>query len=694
MPFLIYNIPFENFENQELTIQIQNLDTYEGPGGDTGGGTLQGSENVCILESIDNDSDKTKAIKSRRLRFGFNSTAEFDASTFSDGSDTTFFTALKRGFADSFHGFISLDDISEAFQPKPNPVQMIASDGLGFLKNVELKTVADELPLGKYTIMEYIVMCLTGTGLDMTINVVMNLFEEDTDPLTEHSWNLVFLDALTFEKDIDEREDRYTVLNKILDAFGCFITQDYEGWWIVRWDEYDAITADRTTLRVARFGADGSFIQYEDVVMDKIIVADYEPEYEGHYLSQDTAVRRFQRKAKRTDIIYKYDLPHELICNIDFTRGILVNDFDPTPLKVFEIDCWELRRGFGATLTTPNCAANIWRTYDANGYEDERYAAISMPSSDAAPQNYIRSEGVPIEEKDKFDFGFDYSAQTDNGVDGPATLHLCAIILEGDDGSYWVLDDDQPSAEPNPVWKLTNVDFSTNADYIDWFFSATSGAEDYTEWQSASVSAPPAPVTGKVYIHLFAANQLASSIDNFIMRYNNLSFSYYAFIDGTYKKYAGHKYSVSRDVDARVIEKQIYLDSVKPLFKGTMFKEQSSPSAWIRTENWDDYVTPTAVGANRLGKHLVFAWWNQFRTTRTVIESDIQGIRTDLQGGVPAMQYRYEIHHGDESDKYFMKVSYSMDFRTCGWAGVFIENSSGDGDRIYTDTFAFKYITE
>lgn len=689
MDFIIYNIDFKNFEAQDLTVQIQDRDTLEDPPGDTVEIDLQGSENVCVLESLDNDSDKTKAIKSRRLRFGFNSNATYDVGTFSDGSDTRFLVALKRTFADSFQGFISLDDITEAFQPKPNPVALIAGDGLGFLKNQELKTIADELPLGKFTIMDYIVMCLTKTGLNMTINVIMNLFEEDTDPLTEHSWNLVYLDALTFEKDIDEREDCYTVLNKILDAFGCFITQDYEGWWIVRWDEYDAITADRTTLRVARFGANGAFVQYEDVVMDKIIVADYEPEHEGHYLSQDTATRRFQRMAKIVDHIFKYELPRDLPCNKDLTRGDFIIQVGQT--KKYELDCWDLRRGFGSGAVAPTITAQIHVVYDINDYEDERYMVLSMPLVTTAPINYVRTQGIYIETKDKFDWSFDYSATTDNNTAGSTTITIGAIILEGDDGSYWVLGDNA-GTEPGE-WLLTNADFNVNTDIYQWIFDAS--LIDLTEWNTFSIESPPAPVGGLVYLHLFCANQTGGASDDFDIRYQNINFTYHGFIDGTYKTFDGQRHRVSQNEDARVIEKEIFIsDSPKRIFKGAMFKEQSSPSAWVLTGLWDDHVTPTAVGVERLGKHLVFSWWNQFRKTRTVIDSDIQGIKTDLQGGVPAMQYRYEIHHGDESAKYFVLNSYSMDFRTCGWAGVFIENSSGDGDRIYTDTHEFKYLTE
>src|SRR5687767_2081235 len=103
MAFILYNIDINNFEEQDLTVQIQDRDTLEDPPGDTEEIDLEGSgEDVppCILESIDANDDKTRAIKSRRLIIGFNSTPEYDVTTFSDGSDTRFLVALKRNFAE------------------------------------------------------------------------------------------------------------------------------------------------------------------------------------------------------------------------------------------------------------------------------------------------------------------------------------------------------------------------------------------------------------------------------------------------------------------------------------------------------------------------------------------------------------------------------------------------------------------
>ena len=50
---------------------------------------------------------------------------------------------------------------------------------------------------------------------------------------------------------------------------------------------------------------------------------------------------------------------------------------------------------------------------------------------------------------------------------------------------------------------------------------------------------------------------------------------------------------------------------------------------------------------------------------------------------------------GDQEDKYFMLTSIpEMNFRTCGWRGLFVETSDSEGDRIYDDTYTFKYVYE
>lgn len=705
MSFLNYYIRFENFigEGEDVEIQIQDLATLDDPPGPTVEIELEGKDIAVLMDSVTNEDNKTEAIKGRRLTFGFNS-GEYDVDgvdtvvdvgTFSDGDDGRFRVRLGTGtgpLAVPFLGNLVLDDNSEAFQPRPNAVQLRAGEGFGNLKEIEFKD-GDQIAIGHYAIIDYFVMILDRLVTGQDIHVVFNLYETDTDPEASHAFSDTYINALTFETDVDKREDCFTVLTKICEALGCFITNDNDGWWIIRWDEYDAIGTSILTHRVANFTNAGVLQNYTLENLTKRIASDQDVLYEGYYMSFDSAQRRYQRKAKSVTHEYKYEQPKEVPCNSGFTRGQV--DDDVLPLKTYVPSCWTLKRGWGVNETTPNSDMRIWVRYDANDNEDERYLVFTPQAASGGEFNYGVSEGIDIHEKDKFEFSVDYSADSDNAINGPASIGIAAVVLYGDDSTVWILGDNISALGDVqvPEWKLTNADLSVNFDYYQWFFDASSGAEDYTEFRTYSIDAPPAPVDGQVKIHLFAANQLGSGIDDFAIRYNNLQYTYIPLVGGTYQRVNGQRQQVTGDNDSRKeIVHQMYLgDSPKKLFKGALKKFDGTN--YVLTETWNDFLTATYFTDVQLGKFIVFQWWNQFRKTRTVIETDVQGLNSGEATGIPGLIHRWAIQHEGQETKWFMLTSFrAMDFYKCGWQGVFVETSDLDGDRNYDDTYLFSYI--
>lgn len=692
MDFIIYYITFKNFEENEVEIQLQDLSTLENPPGDTVNVNLEGSDEPglapVLMDSI-GDEDKTQAIRGKRMRLGFNSDEDYDVETFSNGSDTRFLVRLLTGgVALPFLGSMVIDDNSEAFQPKPNPVQLAAGSGLGLIKSKEL-TDNGELPLGHYSIIDYLVMCLGDLIPGQQMHIVFNLFEVDTDPDTSHAFIDTFLDALTFEKDVDSRESRDTVLNKILDWAGCFITYDHDGWWIIRWEEYDG-EDPVVTLRVATFDAsDGSFQGYSTVDVDKTIAADYSAEYEGYRLSMDTAQKRFQRKAKSVRHFYNFEQPKEVPCNGKFTRGTPIDTV--LPLLTYEVECWTMKKGRPGAYDTVGSDAYIGVRFDDNGYETERFVEITpepVHNNASDHQTYLESSPIPIMEGDKFDIRIDWRL-TANAAAGN-NYNLMRIMLHGDDNSYWLLGNETipDSSTPLKWWNTSGWTVNMAAGGTDVDFTVI----EETEWQNLSYEAPAVPVSGNLYIWLNQINQTNISGDDRFINYSEIDFKYRPLINGTYKTSLGQEVKVSDDSDCVEMEKQMFIsDSPRPLFKGAMKKFNGT--SYVLTETWNYYNDTDIIPNDRMSKHIVFQWWNQFRKRRTIIESDLQGLNSDQEFGIPGLIHRWKIKHENQGDKYFMLTSFkNMNFRTCGWNGVFVEMSSGDGDRSYDDEFNFRYI--
>jgi hypothetical protein len=686
---MAHTIQYKNFEGKNASISI---DDNEFP---SAGTPITGSENPCVLSSL-GDDDKTVSIKGKKMVIEFLSDEFTDVADFSNGYDGRFSVESSIEYVLStsdiiLRGSLLIDDNSEAFQPKPNVVTLTATDGLGILKEIEL-TDGGALPIGHYSIMQYIIMCLSDLPNQLDIHVAMNIFEEDSDDTASHTFADIFLDALTFEKDVDSREDKYTVLTKILDAFGCFISYENTGWCIVRWDEWDKLGGAVTELRFAKYDFNGTFLSYVMINVDKIIAHDQDALYEGYFLSQDNAIRRFQRKAKMVKHIYNFQQAKEVPCNSNFTRGDVIDDV--LPLKTFELDCWEKTRVIRTTNvedTTTSFDAFIQRRYDTLGNESERVLVLTPQTQNTTYWEGVNSQPFPVSDGDKFDFSLRWRLESDIAGGGTLQLVLFDIIVLGNDSSKWILGNTLPNGEGTWLWS----DSSIVSSLVTWVAAFVPDDEDEEEFSTVSIDhddIPPIPVEGDMVIRLHAINQNVSALDNGAVNYQDLTFTYVPFINGSYDTVNGQQVTVnSGGTVNKIIEHEMFIsDSPKRLFKGALKKFDGTN--YILTETWTDSIN-TTLSANAFAWFIVFQWWNQFRKTRTVIETDVQGIKSDTEGGRPGLIHRYKIIHGDQEDKYFMMTRLGMlNIMTCGWQGVFVETSDSEGDRNYDDTFEFKFI--
>lgn len=135
-----------------------------------------------------------------------------------------------------WEGFVSPELYSEPDIAPPYDVQIIATDGLGELKNYRFEAA------GRKTVMEHVKSLLSHTGLDITVDVVSSL---------QYDSQGGFMNAVV-SLDHMKGESCYDVLKALLESFHASITLQ-DGMWKV-WRETDLATLSGQ-VEVAEFGS-------------------------------------------------------------------------------------------------------------------------------------------------------------------------------------------------------------------------------------------------------------------------------------------------------------------------------------------------------------------------------------------------------------------------------------------------------
>ena len=524
---------------------------------------LEMADSPVVFQTVDNSEDKFTTIKSKSCTIRVFTNDDVNAMTFSNGGDNQYKVevAINDETAVIFSGWLSISDLGQTFQPDPNVLVLTATDGLGFLRDLPLSDDDGRYLTGPHPLIKLMSWCLKKTGLSLDIWVQMNLIENHAtyDVPSNHFYNYVYTDAKTFEAEINQAEDCFSVLQKILGEF-CELSQDKNRWFIKSIDE-----AGYSEFRICRFDYNGEVIDYQTKTYQKLIG----PTDTMAFMNDDARLS-LQRPYKTVTQTYNYDYPAEIIGNIGFDRGDLLDDTNPLD-KTFIFDNWTVIQGVPGYYAAPSSSATIHRIYNADDYEIERYVVITpkpWTGMSLNLQTYARSEAFYIHEKDKFYASVDWRLPNNIGTGG-ANYNIMQVVLHGDDGSWWLLGVPTIGSTEYAWYNTSNWTTNTGKGLIsvDWDI-------DLTEWQNVSWDAPPCPTSGNLYVWLYQFNQTLDSADDVDIWYSNLSFDYVPYVNGSYQKYSGQAHTSEQTVDNKATrENQVYVsDAPKRAMKGCMIK--------------------------------------------------------------------------------------------------------------------------
>jgi hypothetical protein len=680
-----YILKIDNFEEKRIVCEIFDGLTYQDEPIDTQFVELTGAEKPLVLSTIDNDEDKFTPIKAHQLQINFLSTPNVNLNHFIDGPDNRWYVKLWFDPYEYsiFEGFVSLSDIQEDFLCEPNVVTLTAYDGIGLLKDIPLTDYNGVNPKGKYSLIKYLSFALHKTDLDLPINIAHSLWSDNMNIVggIDLGWHYTYLDAKTFEDEIGTSVDCYEALEKILGQ-DSFLTQYRGEWWIVRVEEMDG-----RGLKVHRFSWNGDFIS---VTGRTAYERDIFSNGDAFFANESTYVT-CERPLKSVKETYNYEYPKEIIDNINFERGAVNYVLTPPANHVFfHIDDWQVVRPFGQPVTS---SAYYARKYE-DGYEKEGYAVVTPQSVYASPYDYLRCNPVDLQYKDKVKISVDFRFDRNLTGIGGMTQYIFFIYLVAN-GKYYYLSQDVTGDFTKIYWHPSNTE---NVRLIGQRWD--SQQLDERDWQSISVTAPPLPEDGLLYVGLM--NGKTNTNFNGSIHYKNLQVEIEEYINGSYAKYDGHYFKTSQTGGYNAVkEEEVSLnDSPRKLFKGALYAKQiltlggHEIISYHLSTKWVDRSNSVFSEWKPYGWWQAFSVWNQYKRTMRLFDAQVQGCYgADLFGLMHLFNLKDTSPHTNK--KKFMLLHYELDLRKCEWSGVMAEMIDTDKPKTYSETdnnLEFKYV--
>ena len=541
------------------------------------------ADNPVTIRVVDNNEDKFTPVRSKSCEIRLHTNPNINIITFGSGGDNQYKVQICMNYTSNviFEGWLSISDLRQDFQPDPNVLVLTATDGLGFLKDLPLTDYNGNRFSGPHRLADYIAGCLAKTGLDKTLIAEMNVKEstQSTDYLG-HMYNTIYLDARTFMSSIDQFNDCFTVLEKILGEY-CELSQQKDEWYIRAIDEFDA----QSSIQI-RFNADGTIAnQLPEVEYNKLIGSDMNL-YQMGFMNDDTQVS-LQRPYKFVRHEYQFEQPQELPCNSNFERGDFIEDlpdevinFETYTQKKYKLDCWDLLKGSPPTFNQLS-SGDLWikRLFEGFNREAFRYVVVNWPTN--PPEALVvKSEGIDVAFGDRFTLSWDFAFGQNLGL-GTGNLFVASILLEGNDGTYWFLDDPSGVATTSLTfpanqdlqmqWYLSNANWSTNYKLLQ--INENFGIYTNTEFRTITIeNVQEIPVDGKLYIIFHWGNDVSFASND--LRLNNLRFEYIGQINGAYGAFTGLENKIEQSGDYKASrDEQVYIsDGPKLAFKGCLQK--------------------------------------------------------------------------------------------------------------------------
>lgn len=642
---------------------------------------LKGLAGTIILSSPFSDDSKVKTgIISKQLQFGYlydNITAipiDFFVNNAVPFEDDYWVVTLTRNneTLPFFKGFLSQENNRMPFMDRQQPVILIATDGLSTLKNKDFINEAEEsfngpiceTAIGKrYTPLFYLIQALgklnLGLNLQCDSNVTHTLMTGRGTDVTYDPLDHILIDSRVFGEG-EGIKSCYDAINILCQTWRCRLYQENGLWYLESlpdrifagyrsYSEYEigAVVDDVFTYtQVGNGSVEYVICEVANSLNIKLVEAD--------------AMRYLQTPRGEVKFTFNYKFPTELVNNMKMTQSETpyVGDIGFTPTGgAYEIDCWQYQRNTLAAPLTPTNHGVRYQDFDEFGNVTDDIFYLSNNVDDNELTWFRTALKTYVDARQRLTVTIDISSRTDNTPPGNNLVKAMYILLYGDDGSYWNVNNEG-------AWYLSNASWSVNLKGIDAVYNDA----NMKEWLNVGVTTEPIPVAGSIELVFVQLQDPDGGGSNTLpTRFRNLAISYEIGKKGDYNK-AGVG-SIGSQSEEVVISDCQYRSVIGGLYKYWFSVDQNE----LYYPQWSFYgIFVTKRRFTELMAKVVYSFQKRIYNK---VEGSLKGYmflgdNGNFQAGFLP---RYIFKEHNDKMEYMMTGAYSLDLTTGKWRAVFVE---------------------
>jgi hypothetical protein len=658
-----YRIEFDTIKERSIKVDIEE----DGFGGNITE-LIASGETPLEIDYPNGEFDKMNGIRESKVRIKVLST-NVDTSDFLITSDTQYKVKIYVNNTVEWVGWLDNDYITEEFLDTPVTIQLSASDGLSLAKSIDISDLSNNQLWGLYRVKDFIAYALDKTGLGLDFYSFINMFPSGfaRTTLDNDAFYYSYITSHTFLRGPREFDDAYTVLSKIMQAFGCTLFQARGAWYIIQTNDRIANDLDGNRRNASGVYQENHLNQNFsiDIGLDKVTK-----------LINADALTSWEREFKETIIKYSFKMPPIFFRNWDLidgtfssplsgnvTRYIKVNNVVTSVTlqrQVYTLLNWQNAENPISTQNDAYVGVEIDTTTNAELTRYLMFYEDTNPNNDQAKQTteyWVNANDV---------LNFSYSTREKN-TGFVNTNQFVYVRLELANGNFYTLN--AAGFWDYNVWRRVGV--------------AWSNAEDRRFWKEYEIESQPFPENGKLTIEFTSVGH-SRTADNEV-HFKDLSVDIVTYFNEMLEV-DGYQYRNSQ------------VTELKNLYDNEIFVSKSDnigTQGAILTDSYAQVNSWKYAGANDntavpFAKYISRGYWRAMYRNFQKMEGRLY----DLYQGSRLLSLLNTVQFSAITSKEFMITTLNIDVRNeaAEFTMVELRNTSNTNDFTETGTEDFKYL--